>query len=237
MDEIGSREPKYFYIDMEVCDSDLGQFIRSNRPDEFQLTPSIPQRQVWEIMNAVANAVRFVHEQNFTICDLRPSKSTTYPCRWMVSPVVLYFSAQSAWKLGDFSLTAMRGGRDENIQNTDTLRWTDGQRPPEIASSSSFNNKVDIWGIGCIFYELITGDRLFRGDWELRDYANRREEPSDVPQTISRIAKYMNETLAPLPWRSRIKPKQYFLHIFAVQPSQRPTARELVAEIETILKR
>jgi len=150
--------------------------------------------------------------------------------------IVLYTKANNSWKLGDFSLTAVYGGRDDHILNADKLRWSHGQRPPEVVvGSPTFNNKVDIWGIGCLFYELITGDRLFRGDWEVRDYAKRGEEPSDVPQTISMVSRYMNETLANRPWREKIQPKQYFLHIFAVEPSHRPTASQLITEIEEIL--
>jgi ankyrin repeat protein len=33
-----------------------------------------------------------------------------------------------------------------------------------------FNNKVDIWAIGCIIYELATGTRAFKNDWEVFQY-------------------------------------------------------------------
>ena len=84
MSEIRAKSQKYFYVEMEICDSDLAQFIRDRprRPNE----PLIPQQTVWEIMNAVANAVAFVHQQNFTICDLRPSKGILWLFRSSVLP-------------------------------------------------------------------------------------------------------------------------------------------------------
>jgi len=33
-----------------------------------------------------------------------------------------------------------------------------------------YTNKLDIWAIGCILYELATGKIAFMGDWDVRDY-------------------------------------------------------------------
>src|SRR5208282_1288215 len=52
-------------------------------------------------------------------------------------------------------------------------RGTGGYRAPELvmdSSSLTFTNKVDIWGLGCVLYELATGKRAFKYDWNIRDY-------------------------------------------------------------------
>ena len=42
-------------------------------------------------------------------------------------------------------------------------------RPPELLlGSREYNYSVDVWSIGCIFYELMTGEVLFKGDKETR---------------------------------------------------------------------
>jgi serine/threonine protein kinase len=33
-----------------------------------------------------------------------------------------------------------------------------------------YNNKVDIWAMGCILYELATGIRPFKSDWDVLNY-------------------------------------------------------------------
>ena len=33
--------------------------------------------------------------------------------------------------------------------------------PPEAFEKKEIDNKLDIWAVGCIIYELITGDQAF----------------------------------------------------------------------------
>ena len=43
-------------------------------------------------------------------------------------------------------------------------RPMEGGRPPEYAFSSINTNKVDIWSMGCILYELVANQPAFRDD-------------------------------------------------------------------------
>lgn len=48
---------------------------------------------------------------------------------------------------------------------TDDRGGTAGYRAPEILENPSvFNNKVDIWAMGCVLFELVTGKAAFTGD-------------------------------------------------------------------------
>jgi len=38
---------------------------------------------------------------------------------------------------------------------------------------STYTNKVDIWAIGCIFYEIIVRRKLFADDWAVVQYASQ----------------------------------------------------------------
>jgi serine/threonine protein kinase len=44
----------------------------------------------------------------------------------------------------------------------------------------SYNNKVDIWALGCILYELAVGKRAFEAEWVTVEYAKSGELP-DIP--------------------------------------------------------
>lgn len=68
--------------------------------------------------------------------------------------------------MADFGL-ASEGTSQGNL-TTKFGRGTEGYRAPEVVmaieDSGTFNNKVDIWAMGCILYELVLGHQVFRSD-------------------------------------------------------------------------
>jgi serine/threonine protein kinase len=49
---------------------------------------------------------------------------------------------------------------------------------PELLRSREnpqFNNKADIWALGCIVWELIFGEKAFKADWEVMQYADSQK--------------------------------------------------------------
>jgi len=72
------------------------------------------------------------------------------------------------WKLADFGLT-VEGSTGTN-RHTEYASGTQGYRAPELLSLGSntrptYTNKVDIWSMGCILYELATRNKAFESDW------------------------------------------------------------------------
>lgn len=58
---------------------------------------------------------------------------------------------------------------------TEHQRGTSCYRAPELtAEVSTFSNKVDIWGLGCILYELAVKEKAFEDDWVVRQYATKK---------------------------------------------------------------
>src|SRR5216117_889574 len=90
---------------------------------------------------------------------------------------VLYSSTDEAWKIADFGLTVEAA----ISQQTRHSRGTPCYRAPELLAeetSREYDEKVDIWAIGCIFYEVLFSEKAFRGDWETLQFkrAGRRKE-------------------------------------------------------------
>jgi len=52
-------------------------------------------------------------------------------------------------------------------------RGTRCYRAPELCLFSTYNDRTDIWALGCVFYELICGRPAFGDDWEVNTYAHR----------------------------------------------------------------
>jgi len=57
-------------------------------------------------------------------------------------------------------------GTSNAFQSTELARGTSGYRAPEIVSEARhvYNNKADIWAMGCILHELATGRKAFHTD-------------------------------------------------------------------------
>lgn len=86
-----------------------------------------------------------------------------------------------------------------------STRW---YRPPECLLTDGYydskvgaREQIDIWGVGCVLYEIITGDPLFKGEDEM-DQINKIHDVMGTPhpevlafyqeyQALTRLASHM----------------------------------------------
>lgn len=76
----------------------------------------------------------------------------------------MLLSKNGVLKICDFGFARSIGNGGENQKFTDyvSTRW---YRAPELlVGYTGYGKPVDVWAIGCIFVELITGRPLFTGD-------------------------------------------------------------------------
>lgn len=100
---------------------------------------------------------------------------------------VLFSRRSGEWKISDFGITTeMTGdGSSRRLIVTPDQRGTRGYAAPEILEEENgkFNKRSDIWGFGCVIYELLGKRKLFKSDFATVDYANGRK-PLELP-TVS----------------------------------------------------
>jgi hypothetical protein len=77
---------------------------------------------------------------------------------------VLFSAKDKLWKVADFGLTSE--GTSIHNRSTEFSRGTPGYRSPEllVEDNSQYTNKVDIFAMGCILYELVLGVKPFTSD-------------------------------------------------------------------------
>ena len=64
----------------------------------------------------------------------------------------------------------------KRLHTTRYARGTTCYRAPELLKDDArVNNKADIFALGCILYEVTTGQKLFLDDWNIREYALKGE--------------------------------------------------------------
>jgi serine/threonine protein kinase len=95
---------------------------------------------------------------------------------------VLFSESRKCWKITDFGTASE--ATSKHMNTTRYARGTASYRAPEvIAEDSRFNNRADIWALGCIIYEMSTGVRLFRDDYSVLQYSATKmlEMPVELP--------------------------------------------------------
>ncbi len=64
-------------------------------------------------------------------------------------------------KLGDFGISKQL---DSTEQMANTMTGTPYYLSPEICQNNRYNYASDIWMLGCVFYEMVTLHKPFKGD-------------------------------------------------------------------------
>ncbi|XP_018443611.1 mitogen-activated protein kinase homolog MMK1-like [Raphanus sativus] len=126
------------YIAYEMIDSDLHKVITSNE----KLTKNHYQYFLYQILRGL----KYIHSANVLHRDLKPSN--------------LLVSVACDLKICDFGLARVASETHAMTEYV-TTRW---YRAPELLlNSSAYTTAIDMWSVGCIFVELITGRTLFPG--------------------------------------------------------------------------
>ncbi|XP_077937099.1 cyclin-dependent kinase 16 isoform X2 [Gasterosteus aculeatus] len=78
-----------------------------------------------------------------------------------LKPQNLLINERGELKLADFGLARAKSIPTKTYSNEVVTLW---YRPPDILlGSTNYSTHIDMWGVGCIFYEMTTGRPLFPG--------------------------------------------------------------------------
>jgi len=127
---------------------------------------AVPVPEALEIAREIAAALEAAHDKSIIHRDLKPSN--------------IAFSGDGTVKVLDFGLARPAGGDaaapDSNVMNSPTVTspltltalgvilGTAAYMSPEQARGAIADKRADVWGFGCVLYEMLTGRRAFPGD-------------------------------------------------------------------------
>lgn len=79
-----------------------------------------------------------------------------------IKPENILVSPHGVVKLCDFGCARFINTSDESFTDYVATRW---YRAPELlVGDQRYGKAVDVWAVGCLYAEMVTGDPLFPGD-------------------------------------------------------------------------
>ena len=139
-------EPDQFIIVMEYCEGgDLEKYIRN-------LKEPLPEDQVMFWFKQMVSGISYVHKRKILHRDLKPEN--------------IFLTSWFQLKIGDFGLAKCL---TRTFDMASTLCGTPVYMAPEVLGGEPYDQKADMWGVGCILYELATGKRAFGGKSYFQD--------------------------------------------------------------------
>jgi TolB-like protein/predicted Ser/Thr protein kinase len=124
----------------------------------------------------IAERLAAAHEKGIVHRDIKPANIVVTP--------------RGRVKIMDFGLVRMAGGAQ--LTKTGTTMGTVAYMSPEQARGEVVDRRTDIWSLGVVLYEMVTGERPFRGD---RDQAVIHSILNAEPRPMSVVAPGVSLTL------------------------------------------
>jgi eukaryotic-like serine/threonine-protein kinase len=135
-------------------------------------------RKAAETIKSLAEAVHFAHQRGIIHRDLKPAN--------------ILFASDGVPKLVDFGLAKSLGEQDQAQTRTDTVLGTPSYMSPEQArgNTKDVGAAADIYALGVILYELLTGQVPFRGETVMQTLQMvQNEEPKPPIQLQPKVAR------------------------------------------------
>ena len=183
-------------IVMEYADDgDLSTKIKNNLKKHVQFDES----SIWSILIQILEGLNYLHKSRIIHRDLKSAN--------------IFLTKKGIVKIGDLNVSIIA---KKNLAVTQT--GTPYYAAPEVWEHESYNNKCDIWSVGCIAYEMACLRVPFRGTSIHQLYINiMKGKYEEIPNI------YSNDL------------KSIIRLILCLDPVKRPSAEDLLNNI--IIKR
>ncbi|XP_054996467.1 cyclin-dependent kinase-like 2 [Sorex araneus] len=142
---------------LEVCKKKkrwylVFEFVDHTMLDDLELFPNgLDYQLVQKYLFQIINGIGFCHSHNIIHRDIKPEN--------------ILISQSGVVKLCDFGFARTLAAPGEVYTDYVATRW---YRAPELlVGDVKYGKAVDVWAIGCLVTEMLTGEPLFPGDSDI----------------------------------------------------------------------
>lgn len=173
------RLDKQLYYVMEKVDA-------GNVKEALRRLGRIPWRQVVQCGWQTSSALQYAHNHGIIHRDLKPSN--------------LFLTAEGAAKLGDFGIALDIHHADLTAEGL-TVGTFNYMSPEQIRGSRAITGKTDLYALGCVLFEMVTGRPPYPGDnfaqiFEQHLHSSPPSAKAIVPECPAELDQLIRELLA-----------------------------------------
>lgn len=169
--DVGEENGMQYLVMEYVKGMDLKVYIQKHFP--------IPYQEVINIMEQVLSAVRVAHDHNIIHRDLKPQN--------------ILIDEDGNAKITDFGIAVAMS--ENSLTQTNTVLGSVHYLSPEQARGGMATKKSDIYSLGIILYELLTGTVPFKGETAVSiaikhfqsEIPSVREFDPRIPQALENV--------------------------------------------------
>ena len=189
------------------------EYVDGNTVKEMIDAGPMPAGQALRVAAQVAAAIGYAHDRGVIHCDLKPAN--------------IQVTSDGIAKVLDFGLARVKyaetDGVEKSLTGTGVMLGTPGYVAPERLLSGVLNASGDIYSIGVVLFEMVTGRRLF----------DRGQTPEHLFDTVSGRTAKASAVVGPLPQGL----DEVIERALSVDPRMRyQSAHELTRDVQVILK-
>nr|GMC97587.1 serine/threonine-protein kinase ATG1c-like isoform X2 [Ipomoea batatas] len=146
----GAQEPGKIYIVLEYCrGGDLSMYLQKRHG-------RIPETTAKHFMQQLASGLQVLRENNLIHRDLKPQNL-----------LLSTNDENSILKIADFGFA--RSLQPRGL--AETLCGSPLYMAPEIMQLQKYDAKADLWSVGAILFQLVTGRTPFTGNNQIQVYS------------------------------------------------------------------
>ena len=126
------------------------EYIDGTELREKIISGPVKQNKALEIITRIADGLKIAHNKGIVHRDIKSSN--------------IMVTGDDQVKIMDFGLAKIKGGG--LVTRVGTTMGTAAYMSPEQVSGEKVDQRTDIWSLGIILYELLTGELPFKADYE-----------------------------------------------------------------------